>query len=342
MIDDEKTIGLLLRFGLKLEEIEVLSIQKAISYIRCYHEKKFGKSSILFRGFSQDDEFRLGKIAEINYLTVKSRISSDLTFLCISERAAKESVEKAKGYGTRILNKTEFDIIFPDVQNGYDLQDNEFLYDFMVPVELRIAKPLSNFDRDVKIQSFSLANDKFYEVNIFKMTCSCPDFEMTLRSQYATGDARRLCKHLMAEYKNSFGLIRASKFIDYIFHNNFSLKKHFRDLVLENTNQKIVLNFDNANDWWAVFVQDENGSYQRYGYSPAQKGFAYNAKPRGIVIALRTRLDQIYDQFDGKRHIAHKRKMTIRQNKKDNDLVQGCVYLFIITLVVAIIISFLF
>ena len=83
-----------------------------------------------------------------------------------------------------VIDKEEFEILFMRDKKEYDLLDNEFLYDLSVPIEFRIAKPLSNFDGTVKVKSFSFDSDKMYDLNLFKMTCSCPDFQEGMRSRH--------------------------------------------------------------------------------------------------------------------------------------------------------------
>jgi hypothetical protein len=328
MVQDEMLLRIISDFGLSQEEINKLSIQKAISYIRFYHEKKYGKSSILFRGFPKADAEGLAKIASANNLIVNSRISPNLTFLCTDNFAGSKTIETEKSNGMRVLHKYEFNIIFSDNENVYDLQDNEFLYDLSVPSELRIAKPLSNFDYNFQVTSFSFESDVSYEVNIFRMTCSCPDFQKQKRAEYKIGDIRRLCKHLMFEYKNRFGIHGQSKLNNFIIDNCYSLKKNFMDFVIEKSNQKVILNYDNTHDWWSIFIEDKKGSYQRYGYSPTQKGFAHNDKPIGIVGQLRIKLDQIYENLSGT-------GARIKNKRMDKTNPQGCanVLLFIVLVV---------
>jgi len=338
MISDEIIRKLILSFGLSPEELDKLSSKKALSYIKFYHEKKHGKSSILFRGFLIADIDDLIQIARDNNLTVNSRVSPNLTFLCTDNFADLKTIETAKSNGTRILHKYEFNLIFASNGNAYDLQDNEFLYDLSVPVELRIAKPLSNFDYNFQVNSFSLDNDASYEVNLYRMSCSCPDFQKMERTQFSNGDLRRLCKHLMFEYRNRVGIQGQSILNNFILDKGYSLRKNFKDFIVEKTNQKVILNYDNTHDWWSVFIEDKKGEYQRYGYSPAQKGFAYNDKPIGIVGPLRAKLDNIYESLSGSR------TGTRRQNagrRKQTTSPQGCANILVFVILIVVLVTIL-
>jgi hypothetical protein len=321
---------LLLSFGMTQEEIDKLSTRTALSYIRFYHPKKYQKSSILFRGFSKTDSEALAHVATSYKLTVNSRLSPNLTFLCIDNHTDFQSFETVKINGTRILRRAEFDLLFPENISDYDLLDNETLYDLSVARELRIAKPLSNFDSTLKMNSFSLESENVYDVNLFNLECSCADFSKKERHKYSKGDIRRLCKHLMSEYKNSFGVFGQSNFNRFVFDNGHSLKQHFNDFVIGKTNQKVILNYDNAYDWCSIYVEDKTSSYKNYGYLPSQKGFAYDDKPIGIVKPLREKLDLIFDT---------NRPVTKKRNKTSEP--QGCAPIVVLALLVVLVLTIL-
>ena len=132
-------------FGLKQNEIDSLELKDAIQYIRFFHRKEWGISTILFIGFSDEEMGVLSNRAENCKLSVKNRLSNSLSFICVSENAAQKKVEKAKSYNAIILKKDEFEIIFDGSE--YNLTDNELLYEHSVPKEFRITKPLSSFDQ---------------------------------------------------------------------------------------------------------------------------------------------------------------------------------------------------
>lgn len=337
MAKEEDIINQLLRFGLKQNEIEGLSSQKAISYIRFYHEKKDGKVSILFRGFSKEETNGLTEIARTHNLTINSRVSNSVTFFCASEPFDLKHIETARDLGIRIYTKEDFQLIISETKSAYDLQNNEFLYDTSVPIKFRIAKPLSNFDKDFKIKSFSFESDVSYDINLFRLTCSCPDFIKKIRSQYPKGDVRRLCKHLIHEYKNSFGLYELSEFIIQVFNSGYPLKRNLREIILESYEHKIYVSFDDNNDWWAVYVQNQTGWYSRYGYTPIEKQFLHNDKPIGLVAQLKLKFKEIHKELEPI-------KKTKRQIKKDIDQKNqqdGCVVAIII-FVIALILSLIF
>lgn len=286
-----------LDFGLKQEEINSLTPEQAICYIKFHHEKKYGTSSILFIGFSDEDSITLSNKAKTVGLTVNSKISSNLTFVCGSETADDKRIKKSQENGAKLLSKSEFETLFS--QSDYILSNCSLIYDTSIPVELRIAKPLSNFDKNVEINSFSIESDEKYSVNLYNMTCSCKDYEKKNRSQYAKGDLRRLCKHLIHEYKSNFGIKGASKFHKFIFENNQTLYKQFNFFKLEKLTTPVFINFESKDDWWNIFIEDERGVYKSYGYSPIDERFSYGEVPRGLTAPLRQKLKELKNQLNG-------------------------------------------
>ena len=319
----------LIEIGLKQNEIDSLELKDAIQYIRFFHRKEWGVSTILFIGFSDEEMGVLSNRAENCKLSVKNKLSNNLSFICVSENAAQKRVEKAKSYNAIILKKDEFEIIFDGSE--YNLTDNELLYEHSVPKEFRITKPLSSFDQYIDVESFSFDSDNVYLVNLYQMTCTCKDFEKKQRHQYLKGDIRRLCKHLIDVYKNSFGLIGLSDLNRYIIENGYSVNKHFRYFNIEKIPLPIAVNFESKDDWWNVFMANENGIYFRYGYYPAEKRFANNEKPRGFVPILRNKLDELASQLDN-----NNRNTFMESPYQKNVIAKGCLYLAIIIVLIFI------
>jgi len=314
-MDKELIQKYLLDFGLKQEEINSLTSEQAICYIKFHHQKKYGTSSILFIGFSDEDTKTLSNKAKTAGLTVNSKISNNLTFVCGSETADDKRIKKSLEYGAKLLLKAEFETLFS--HSDYNLSNCSLIYDTSIPVELRIAKPLSNFDKNVEINSFSFDSDEKYSVNLYNMTCSCKDFEKKYRSQYTKGDLRRFCKHLIHEYKTNFGLIGASNFHKFIFENNQTLYKQFKYFTLEKLPTPVIVNFESKDDWWNIFIENEKGVYKSYGYSPLDERFSYGEVPRGLTVPLRQKLKELKNQLNGTTNIQAKTtKSNYSQQKK--------------------------
>ena len=350
METEERIRNYLLEYGLKQKEIDDLEFEDAIQYLRFYHGKDRGISRILFLGFAEDETIWLSNKAEKCNLTVYSQNRNNLNFICALESADKKKIEKAKANGVKFLSKVDFEIIFG--KSEYHLKNNDLLYDQAVSEDLRIAKPLSNFNKNVEVKSFS--NSEVYTVNLFEMTCSCIDFKKRHRNEYLKGDIRRLCKHLMSEYKNCFGLFGLSEFNNFIIENHYSLKRTFRKFSLGKLPLKplqIVVNFDIEDDWWIIYTKNEKGIFTRYTFFPSENNFSFDNKPYGYVKALRVQLDLIKSQlaknygktFESEyQKIKRESSKLNKQNKKVEKLDEGCVNaIVIIAVIVFIIIVFI-
>ncbi|MBP6754952.1 MAG: hypothetical protein KA210_02300 [Bacteroidia bacterium] len=337
-MDKELIEKLLLDFGINSKEINLLTPEEGICYLKFHHEKKYGISSILFIGFSDENTKSLLNTTKTAGLTVNSKISSNLTFICGSETADEKRIKKAKEYGAKQLSKNDFKTLFAPI--NYNLTNCTLIYDSSIPTEIRIAKPLSNFDTNIEISSFSFDSDEKYSVNLYNMTCSCKDFEKKNRSQYVKGDLRRLCKHLIHEYKSNFGLEGASNFHKFIFENNQTLFKNFKNFKLEKLPKPVIVNFESKDNWWNIFIENEKGFYKSYGYSPIDERFSYGEVPRGLTAPLRQKLKEVKNQLNGsnsfqsnskKSNSSHQKKSS-RSNTTHSEM-GGCATVMILPII---------
>lgn len=281
--------------GLKPKEINKLKIEDAIHYLRYCHYKPGRDSSILFLGFSEEDTKFLVDNAKNCRLSIKKALSNELNFVCVSENVPTEKIDEARDLGSIILTKNDFEIIFNEIE--FNLHWNELFCEQLVPKELRVAKFLSNFDVNIAVHSFAQDSQNIYTVNIYLMTCTCKDFEKKNRSQYLRGDIRRLCKHLMVHYRFPFAVRGLSDLNRFIIKSGYSVDKHFRYFNMEKIPLPIAVNFETKDDWWNIFMANEQGVYYRYGYSPTDKRFSYDDKPRGFVLELRKKLNELKHQL---------------------------------------------
>ncbi len=296
MVNDAGIRNCLVEIGLKPKEISELKIEDALNYLRFYHWRPGKDSSVLFLGFSAEEIECLSSKAKNCGLTVRKTVVNNLGFLCASENANAEKVEKARTDGAIILTKSDFDVLFDELE--FSLHRNELFCNRAVPEQFRVARPLSNYDEETEVSSFSEQSENVYLVNLYAMTCTCKDFEKKRRNQYLKGDIRRLCKHLLQSYRFKIGVGGLSDLNRFIIENGYSVNKHFRYFNIERVRLPIAVNFESKDDWWNVFMANENGVYSRYGYSPIDKRFSYDYKPRGFVLELRRKLDELKYQLD--------------------------------------------
>lgn len=298
-MQDDITLGLAKKFGLNDQAVVGLSPEEILSYICFYTPKYHNKLSVLFVGFLQSDIEELNKTASKYDLTIYKRLTPNVKIVCVSDTVHSTIISSAKTNGSIVVTRTEFNSIFKERTDGYDLFKSRVLFDDSIPENFRIPKPLSNFHESTDIKSFSFESDKTYSVNLLQMTCTCPDF-VKKRQDFKIGDIRRMCKHLMLDYGNRFGLAGLSDFNSYVVLNCLPIKGTFFDVSIETTNQKAFVNYWDIDDWWDVFLKNKKGEWTCYKYVPHENDFAYGDKPMGVVVILKKKLHSFY-QWNRKR-----------------------------------------
>jgi hypothetical protein len=211
---------------------------------------------------------------------------------------------------------------------------------------VQIAKPLSNFNKSVKVDSFSLEGNNKYNVNIHQQTCSCKDFKGKNREKYKIGDLRRFCKHLIQEYRQSFGTIGLPDFNKFIIENGYPLYEKFEYLTLEKISQQVIVNFNLSENWWNIYIQNEKGVFAKYGYSSSEERFSYDEKPHGFVKELREKLKSLKSKLSGIKVTkpVKTRSNSSTKNKTQANLkeAQGCSSVILFSFIIAIASYFIF
>lgn len=343
-MDTEKEIkSLLTQLGVTEEEINILSYESSIEYLKFHHGKIYGASSILFLGFDENETKELSKKAERSYLRVSKKVSPNLRFICTTDKVDLKRIEKAREFGAKEISRNLFDLIC--AKNNYNLLNDSLFFDSSIPKNVQIAKPLSNFNIDVEVDSLSLTDDKKYTVNIHQQICSCRDFKDKNRERYKIGDLRRLCKHLIHEYRESFGIIGLPDFNKFIIKTGYPLYEKFEYLTLENISQPVIVNFNPAEDWCNIYIQDEKGVFTKYGYSSSEERFSYDEKPHGFVKELREKLKSLKSKLSDNKvtQTVIKTPNSSNKNKAQANLkeAQGCSSVLLFSFMIAIVFYFI-
>jgi ribosomal protein L29 len=273
--------------GLSHEELEQLGTELSKQYFRLYHNKNNSHTSVLFSDFDNKEQNELIEIAQKNGITVNKRISTGLTFFC-TNKLDSDRIVKAKENGAKILTKEVFNDVFGSAE--YSLLESSLIYNRDVHEIFRIPMPLSNFNQDKTVSSFSFDSDKNYTVNLFKQTCTCSDFVQSDKSKYPKGDIRRFCKHLMKLYRIDFNIKELTLLQKFWIENQFPVKENIKSITVTSLESPVFVNFDNINDWWNIFIIQKGHTYEKYGYNPNEERFAYDDKPHGHVKELREQL----------------------------------------------------
>lgn len=323
-------IELIKKLGLSEQEINQFGDTFLINYLKFHHKKHYGTSSILFLGFSEKEIEKLNRTAIQSNLKVKTRFSSTLIFACIKTDFIDEKrIKKAKESGTIILTENEFLELFKETE--YKIQENELIFPTTVLENFRIVIPLSNFNENVHIESFSNTNENIYLTNLFTQTCNCKEFSISVKSNYAKGDLRRFCKHLISEYKESFSPKDLSEFKTFLIENQYSLKRTVKEIFLEKISLPIYLSYENTNDWCDIYFPIKK-SISKYSYNYKEQRFSYDNKPFGHVTTLKAELNKIFGE---KNHVKKINKETIHNQNK------GCASVLIMSLIMIFVFIFL-
>lgn len=187
-------------------------------------------------------------------------------------------------------------------------------------------KPIDiKYDEDISVNSFSLDSDNVYTINLYKTTCNCPNY-MKYRSTYQPNDIRRMCKHLINQYREKIGINELTPFQKFIFDGNQNtLKSSVKELQIEN-HYSVIGSYDNVNDWWSIYTANSKGEYSGYSYLPTENRWSYNEKPKGIVTAIKAEVNAIRKIWN-----TPTTPISNTQSKPPvNEVSNGCVWAFII------------
>lgn len=328
----KRLIKTFVQFGLSEDEISRLTIVEAKSYLRFHYFHTNDIASVVFIDFSDRDKEDLLRIARINDFVVFKRITPNVTFVCLNSLKNGRAIERARIFGNRIIDRHDFVMIFGGGVGGEYLLNTNVFIESSVPEEYRIVKPLSNFKDTFEVDSFSNLGDKAYSVNLYTMTCSCAEFTTQVRVGYLRGDIRRMCKHLMLGYNKRFGLHGLSEINSFLIGNALPIKRNFVRFFVEEVNEAIIVNYNDVDEWWDVYVKDKRNRLRAYLYVPYENSFAYGEKPIGVVPAVKKKLKQHYKEL-----ITQPGR---KKNLKKVENAQGCVSMIVVFLLLTLLLFF--
>lgn len=276
--------------GISDFEIDQFEKDFLLKYLKFHHPRKTGHSSILFLGFNEEELNLIKKDFLPTSLEIKVRVSQNLTFLCVKSNFKNEKrISIAKKNGTFIINENEFYVLFN--KDTYDIELNSEIYPQSITKNLRIVKPLSNFNETIQIESFSFDSDRTYSLNLYNQTCTCNEFVSGEKEKFEKGDLRRLCRHLIFKYKRSFSPKKLTPFKRFLFDNQYSLKEKVKQTTFFGVDLPVYFSYDNRSDWCDIFFPTNN-IYKRYSFNIREERFSYNDKPYGYVKQLRQELEK--------------------------------------------------
>lgn len=319
--------GLIQKFGLSEEELDLYGIDFLIQYLKYHKQNKIG---VFFLGFDKHELVEVKNIASLSNLLIVNDFSNDIDVFCIKEGFKYDIKKYEIKDSTVVISESEFVEIFK-IEKDYLINKNGNIYPYSVKEELRIVKPLSNFDVVRKIQSYSDNNRIEYNVNLYKGTCTCKDYVLSNRGQYVNGDLRRYCKHLKDLYKSSFFPRELKCITKYFLKEKFYLRQNIDKINITAINKTIYVAYNTGGADCDFYFPIENDSFKNYGYNYETKYF-YD-RPHGYATVLRKELDNYFRskrKFYIEREKSKKIKANLKQEKENFENFTGCLIFVII------------
>jgi hypothetical protein len=154
----------------------------------------------------------------------------------------------------------------------------------------------------------------FYEIDLNKQSCTCPNFQKT-RTGYPHGHMGRFCKHLMEELSSRKAFAGASEWHRAIADEGYGGPALAWLVDLEPARQ-ILITADPSSDWINVFARakrahersaEASGKIKRFGWYIPERRWSYGAAPPGAR-QIRARLKELtlpqVSRSDGPREAA--------------------------------------
>jgi hypothetical protein len=117
-----------------------------------------------------------------------------------------------------------------------------------------------------------------YEVNLQGPSCSCQDW-LSMRQQLAPLHLTRCCKHILDAFRQIEPSCGWPGWLSG-FLNDSHAPKPGQEWMLIDVSGKLVLASTAPFGWSNVYVAN-GSSYERFGYNPAERRWAYGEAPRG-------------------------------------------------------------
>lgn len=132
-------------------------------------------------------------------------------------------------------------------------------------------------------------SEESYRVNLFKMTCTCQDFQKKARLQFAKTDIRRPCKHLLKLLLKK-GLLKEPDELTRSILDWLPSGKHFA--INHMMSGEAIVFCYGRNDWIDVFARKRRkgdgdghytGGYDRFGFNVIENRWSYGSGPPGAL-----------------------------------------------------------
>jgi hypothetical protein len=130
------------------------------------------------------------------------------------------------------------------------------------------------------VKSASRKNQK-YKVNLNDQKCQCGDFEES-RNQFAWGDPRRFCKHMVSAVLDNSGAMSMPPVVYKILTDAREAGRglHYDQYKIATLDGKdVIVSRSDRGEWYSVITETSSG-VERFGYNILELRWAYKRTPQ--------------------------------------------------------------
>lgn len=144
------------------------------------------------------------------------------------------------------------------------------------PIEAEFRLPTASLVLEVE----SSQGDDCYSVDLTNQTCTCPDFRK-LRQGFGIGDMSRGCKHLVSALSENSNLWNEPNLaVEAVLSSLADIGKGTPAGGSWYVFQSFIGAFCvTSSDWINVYLQEGDGSFECYGFSPSEDRWSYGMIP---------------------------------------------------------------
>ncbi|GEM_PF-5444052 len=146
----------------------------------------------------------------------------------------------------------------------------------------KIQIPRLDSIHDYRTEIKSKKNGYKIYLNMHKMTCTCNRFNDN-HSSYEVDDIRRLCSHLLQEYKKIVDIRLLDEFKMAVLSYGYDVKVNIvflEEVDEENSSEKTpIILYDKSNPWWDIYAPNIEQKLTCYGFDIIEERWSKKEAP---------------------------------------------------------------
>ena len=145
--------------------------------------------------------------------------------------------------------------------------------------KIQIPKLDCSHDWRTEVKSKNDGN-KIY-LNMYKMTCTCDRFNHN-HSSYEVEDIRRMCKHLLQEYRKLVDISILDEFKIAVLNYGHDVKENIlflEEIEVKNCEQVPIILYDKSNPWWDIYAPNIAQELTCYGFNIIEERWSRKEAP---------------------------------------------------------------